>query len=261
MRALYIAATGMNSQQMNIDNISNNLANVSTTGFKRGRVDFQDLLYQSAKPAGANASVNTEIPTGINLGNGSRVASISKMFSQGSFQNTKETYDMLVEGEGFFQITMPNGETAYTRDGSFKLNSSGQVVTSNGDLLTPNITIPTNALEVTIATDGTVSAVMPGQTAPSVVGNIQIARFSNPAGLNAIGQNLFKETQSSGTAQVGTPSADGFGSLRQGFLEMSNVSMVEELVNMIVSQRAYEINSKAITTADEMLQTATQLKR
>lgn len=261
MRALYVAATGMQSQQITIDNIANNLANVSTTGFKAGRVDFQDLLYQAVKPAGANASTSTEIPTGIYLGYGSRPAAIQKVFTTGSFQRTENPLDMMVEGDGFFQITQPNGETAYTRDGAFKLDSQGRLVTSNGDVVNPAITIPTNALNISVATDGTVSATLAGQTAPSVVGNLQIARFANPGGLEPIGQNLFKESQSSGTPQVGTPSNDGFGSIRQNFLEMSNVSVVEELVSMIASQRAYEINSKAITSADEMMQTAAQLKR
>ena len=261
MRALYVAATGMQSQQTNIDNIANNLANVSTTGFKRGRADFQDLLYQAVKPAGTNASVNTEMPTGLYLGYGSRPASIQKLFTQGAFQSTGQDYDLMVEGDGFFQITMPNGETAYTRDGSFKLDNTGRLVTSNGDLLTPNVTISPGSTNVTIGTDGTVSALQPGQTAATNVGSIQIARFNNVGGLEPMGQNLYRETNSSGSPQTGTPTSQGFGSVRQGFLEMSNVSVVEELVNMIVSQRAYEINSKAITTADEMMQTATQLKR
>jgi flagellar basal-body rod protein FlgG len=261
MRALFVAATGMQSQQLNIDNIANNLANVNTTGFKRGRVDFQDLLYQAVKPAGANASVNTEVPTGIYLGYGSRPAAVQKVFAQGAYQRTDQDYDVLIEGDGFYQVTMPNGETTYTRDGAFKLDNQGRLVTSNGDLVTPNITIPSGALNVTIATDGTVSAKIAGQSAAAVVGNLTVTRFANPAGLEAIGQNLFRETQSSGTPTTGTPGNEGYGTLRQGFLEMSNVSVVEELVNMIVSQRAYEINSKAITTADEMMQTATQLKR
>ncbi|MCL5271279.1 MAG: flagellar basal-body rod protein FlgG [bacterium] len=261
MRALFVAATGMQSQQLNIDNIANNLANVNTTGFKRGRVDFQDLLYQAIRPVGANATVNTEVPTGIYLGYGSRPAAIEKNFTQGAYQQTGQPYDVLIEGDGFFQVTLPNGDTAYTRDGAFKLNNQGQVVTSNGDLLTPNITVPSDALTTTIGTDGTVTVTQAGQSAPSVIGNITIARFANPAGLEAMGQNLFRETQASGAPTTGTPGAEGYGTLRQSMLENSNVSVVEELVNMIVSQRAYEINSKAITTADEMMQTASQLKR
>ena len=261
MRALYVAATGMQSQQLNIDNIANNLANVSTTGFKRGRVDFQDLLYQAVKPAGAPASASTEVPTGIYLGYGSRPAAIQKVFSSGAYQRTDNPLDVMIEGDGFFQITLPSGENAFTRDGSFKMDSQGRLVTSNGDLVNPALTIPSNSTNPTIAPDGTVSVMVPGQTAPSVIGNLTIARFANVGGLEPIGQNLYKESQSSGTAQTGAPAAQGFGSLRQSFLEMSNVSVVEELVNMIASQRAYEINSKAITSADEMMQTAAQLKR
>lgn len=261
MRALFVAATGMQAQQLNIDNISNNLANVNTTAFKRGRVDFQDLLYQAVQPAGASASVNTEVPTGIYLGYGARPAAVQKLFTQGAYQETGQSLDILIEGDGFFEITLPSGDTAYTRDGAFKLNSGNQIVTSNGDLLTPNITIPSDATDISIAGDGTVSVMQPGQAAASVVGNLTLVRFANPAGLAPIGQNLYSETASSGTPQTGTPASDGFGELRQAFLEMSNVSVVEELVNMIVSQRAYEINSKAITTTDEMMQTAAQLKR
>ena len=261
MRALYVAATGMHAQQLNIDNISNNLANVSTNGFKRGRIDFQDLLYEAARPAGATASAGREIPTGIYVGHGSRVASIQKLFTQGSFQKTDQQYDVAIEGDGFFQIAMPNGETGYTRDGSFKLDSTGRMVTSNGDPLIPAVTIPANAERVTIADDGTVSVVQPGQAAVTVLTTITTARFPNPAGLEALGKNLYRETDSSGLVTVGNPGGDGFGALRQNFIEMSNVSVVEELVSMIVAQRAYEISSKAITTSDEMLQTATQLKR
>ena len=261
MRALFVAATGMQSQQLNIDNIANNLANVNTTGFKRGRVDFQDLLYEAVKPVGSNASVSTENPTGIYLGYGSRAAAVQKLFTQGSYQQTSQSYDLLIEGDGFFQVTLPSNQTAYTRDGSFKIDNQGRLVTSNGDPLTPNITIPTGAQKVNIGSDGTVSVMLAGQTAPSVIGNITITRFNNVGGLESLGQNLYRETQSSGAPQSGTPGNEGFGTLRQGFLEMSNVSVVEELVNMIASQRAYEINSKAITTADEMMQTAAQLKR
>lgn len=261
MRALFVAATGMQSQQLNIDNISNNLANVNTTGFKRGRVDFQDLLYQAVKPAGASASSSTEVPTGIYLGYGSRPAAIQKVFTPGAFQRTDNPLDCMVEGDGFFQITMPSGETAYTRDGAFKLDSQNRIVTSNGDPISPAINIPTGVESITIANDGTVSVTQANQPAPAVVGQIQIARFPNNGGLAAVGQNLYRETQASGAPQVGTPGNDGYGTLRQSFLEMSNVSVVEELVNMIVSQRAYEINSKAITSADEMMQTAAQLKR
>jgi flagellar basal-body rod protein FlgG len=261
MRALDVAATGMQSQQINIDNIANNLANVNTTGFKRGRVDFQDLLYQTVKPAGASASTSTEVPTGIYLGYGSRPAAIQKVFAPGAYQRTDNPLDLMIEGDGFFQVMLPNSETAYTRDGSFKLDSQGRLVTSNGDVINPAITIPQGAQNITVGNDGTVSVTMPGQTAPSVLGQMQIARFANVGGLEPIGQNLYKETQASGTPQTGTPGNNGYGTVRQSFLEMSNVSVVEELVAMIASQRAYEINSKAITSADEMMQTAAQLKR
>lgn len=261
MRALSVAATGMSSQQMNIDNISNNLANVNTTGFKRGRVDFQDLLYQTVRPAGTSASVSTEIPTGIYLGLGSRPAAIQKLFTQGSYTQTSQKLDLAIEGDGFFQITRPDGSFAYTRDGSFKLDSQGRIVNSNGELLNPAITIPSDVKteDLTIATDGTISVVQNNQS--STIGNITLARFANQGGLAPVGENLYTETQASGTAQTNTPGVQGYGTLRQGYLEASNVSVVEELVNMIVAQRAYEVSSKAITAADEMMQTAAQLKR
>jgi flagellar basal-body rod protein FlgG len=253
----------MHAQQLNIDNIAHNLANVNTTGFKRGRVDFQDLLYQNLQPAGASASQNTTVPTGIQLGLGSRPAAIQKLFTQGPIQPTGQPLDVAIEGDGFFEITLPDGTATYTRDGAFKLDEQQRLVTSNGDLITPNITIPTGVQmsDISISPSGEVSVLVPGQTTPTAVGTLTLVQFSNPAGLEAIGQNLFRESQSSGTPTTGTPGSDGYGQLRQQFLEMSNVSVVEELVNMIVSQRAYEINSKAITTADEMMQTATQLKR
>ncbi len=261
MRALSVAATGMQSQQMNIDNISNNLANVNTTGFKRGRVDFQDLLYQTVRPAGTSASVSTEVPTGIYLGLGSRPAAIQKLFTQGSYTQTSQKLDLAIEGDGFFQITRPDGSYAYTRDGSFKLDSQGRIVNSNGELLNPAITIPSDVKteDITIATDGTISVIQNGTS--STIGNLTLARFANQGGLAPVGENLYVETQASGTAQTNTPGTSGYGTLRQGYLESSNVSVVEELVNMIVAQRAYEVSSKAITAADEMMQTAAQLKR
>ena len=261
MRALFTAATGMGAQQLNIDNISNNLANVNTTGFKRGRVDFQDLLYEAVRPAGASATASTEVPTGVQVGHGVQVASIQKLFTQGSYLRTEQPLDMVIEGEGFFSVTLPDGSLGYTRDGAFKRSATGLIVTSNGDPLTQQITIPENATNLTIGRDGVVSYSTAGSTTPTLGGTILVSRFANPAGLNAVGQNLFKETASSGTATEGTPGTEGFGTLLQGNLEQSNVSMVEELVGMIIAQRAYEINSKAITTSDEMLQTATQLKR
>jgi flagellar basal-body rod protein FlgG len=258
MRALHTAATGMQSQQVNLDNISNNLANVSTTGFKRGRADFQDLIYQALAAAGASAE--TETPTGVQIGYGSRLASVQKLFTQGSFQATNQPLDVAVEGDGFFQISMPDGTLAYTRDGSFKLDSTGQIVTSNGYPLSTPITIPSDATRTIIEKDGTVRVEQPDGT-QTVIGNFQLYKFVNAAGLTPLGHNLFLETSVSGANQAGTPGQQGYGTLTQGALELSNVSVVEELIAMIVSQRAYEVNSKAITTADEMMQTATQLKR
>lgn len=258
MRALYAAATGMHSQQTNLDNIANNLANVSTTGFKRGRADFQDLLYQSLRPVGSSA--NSEIPTGIHVGFGSRLASVQKLFTQGSLAGTEQPLDIAIEGDGFFQVTRADGSLAYTRDGSFKLDSTGQLVTNNGDALSAAITIPTDATEIIINTDGSVVSRL-SDGSQSVINNIPTYKFINPAGLTPLGHNLFQETTSSGTATEGTPGSQGYGTLVQGFLEMSNVSVVSELVSMIVGQRAYEINSNAIRTADEMMQSASALKR
>lgn len=257
MRALHTAATGMQAQQINMDNIANNLANVSTTGFKRGRADFQDLLYQALQPVGSSAGL--ESPTGIHVGYGSRLASISKLFTQGALVNTNQETDLAIQGEGFFEITMPDGTQAYTRDGSFKMDSTGQLVTNSGNPLSSAVTIPSPNNGFRVDQDGAVIVTVDG--AESTVGNIQLFRFSNAGGLQPIGQNLFAPTQSSGTATSGTPGTDGLGTLASGFLETSNVSVVDELVSMIVGQRAYEINSRAITTAEEMMQTASQLKR
>jgi flagellar basal-body rod protein FlgG len=260
MRALFIAASGMRSQQINIDVIANNLANVNTSGFKKGRADFEDLFYQTLRAAGASASTNTEVPSGITLGYGSRAASTQKIFSQGDFKPTGEMLDIVIEGDGFFQITLPAGGTAYTRAGHFQQDSTGQIVTPNGDPLTPTITIPADYETILIASDGTVSSISQSGSTTTQIGNIQLANFQNPAGLNAIGSNLFLETSAAGAATTGTPGLNGLGQIRQGILEMSNVSMVDELVSMIIGQRAYEINSKAIQTADEMMQVAGQLK-
>lgn len=258
MRALFTAATGMQAQQVNLDNIANNLANVSTTGFKRGRADFQDLLYQALGPVGSTAG--TETPTGIQVGYGSRLASIQKLFNQGALQQTNAPLDLAIEGNGFFQISLADGTLAYTRDGSFKMDSTGQLVTNNGDVLGTPVTIPAENLGVQVGKDGTVEVIgTDGLAVP--VGTLQLYRFQNPGGLRPMGQNLFLETETSGAATAGTPSQDGFGSLAQGFLELSNVSVVEELVSMIVTQRAYEINSKAINAAEEMMRTASDLKR
>lgn len=261
IRSLWTAATGMEAQQLNIDVISNNLANVNTTGFKKSRVDFQDLLYQTMLPAGTAVSSDAQTPTGIQVGLGTRAAATQKIFSQGDFQQTSNPLDLVIEGDGFFQITMPTGETAYTRDGTFKRDSQGRMVTSDGYAMDPQITIPADATTISVGADGTVSVLLPGQAAPQEVGKIQIAKFSNPAGLDNAGRNLLKATAASGEAITDVPGTNGLGTLGHGFIEMSNVKVVEEMVNMIVAQRAYEINAKAIQTADDMLQIANNLRR
>lgn len=261
LRTLSIAASGMQAQALNIDVISNNLANVNTSGFKKSRADFQDLLYQTLRPAGVASSAGNQVPTGIQLGHGTRPVATQKIFTQGDYQYTKNELDMAIEGDGFFQTLQSNGDVAYTRAGTFKLNSEGQIVTSDGLLMEPNITIPMDSTAISIGTDGTVSVLQAGQADPSEIGTIQLARFINPAGLNSIGRNLYLPTSASGDAIVGTAGEDGFGTISQGYLEMSNVSVVDEMVNMITAQRAYEINSKAISTADEMLQMANNIKR
>jgi flagellar basal-body rod protein FlgG len=255
-----IAASGMEVQQTNMDVISNNLANVNTSGFKRSRGDFQDLLYQTITPPGAPSSSSTESPTGMQIGLGSRVVSVSKIFTQGEFRQTGNELDMAVEGEGFLQVLLPTGEKAYTRDGAMKKSVQGKLVTSNGYPLEPAITVPDGATLLTIAPDGTVSAMLAGSTTPTVLGTIQLARFSNPSALRSLGKNLFAATPSSGTATVANPGQNGYGTLAQGFLEASNVNIIEEMVNMIVGQRAYEINSKVIQTVDQMLRTATNVR-
>jgi len=261
IRALFTAVTGMKAQELNIDVMANNLANVNTVGFKRSRADFQDLLYQTLREAGAASSATTQIPTGLQVGLGSRPVAVQKLFIQGDFQPTERSLDLAIEGDGFFQITQPNGELAYSRAGSFKTDSQGRIVNSDGYLLDPEITIPADTLTITVGTDGTVSVVTAGQTTSSQVGSIQLAKFSNSAGLKSLGRNLFVPTEASGSATTGTPGQDGFGTIAQGFLEQSNVSIVEELTQMIVAQRAYEVNSKAVQSADEMLQTANNMKR
>lgn len=261
IRALWTAASGMQSQQTNIDVIANNLANVNTNGFKKSRPDFQDLMYQNLKTVGAPATSSTQIPSGIQIGLGSKVAAVTKDFTAGNITQTGNSLDLAIEGDGFFQIQMTDGTTAYSRDGSFKKDSQGRMVNSDGNPLTPAIVIPNNASSVTIGTDGTVSVQQAGQTTPTTVGTIQLATFSNPAGLSSMGHNLFQTTDSSGTANTGTAGQNGIGTISQGFLEMSNVSVMEEMVNMIVSQRAYETNSKAVQAADEMLQDTNNIKR
>jgi flagellar basal-body rod protein FlgG len=261
IRSLWTAASGMQAQTSNIDVISNNLANVNTAGFKRSRADFQDLLYETVRPAGTSTAGGSEVPTGIQIGHGTRTVATQKIFMQGDFQHTQNQLDMAIEGQGFFQITQANGDIAYSRAGNFKIDSEGRLVSPDGLLMEPQITIPTDALSVAIGTDGAVSVLQPGATAPAVVGNIELARFVNPAGLQSIGRNLFLQTAASGDPTTGTPGVDGFGTIAQGYLEMSNVSVVDEMVNMITAQRAYEINSKAIQAADDMLQLVNTLKR
>jgi flagellar basal-body rod protein FlgG len=262
IRALYSAASGMTAQQLNVDNIAHNLANANTAGYKSRRAQFQDLLYQSLVQPGASAGQQTVVPTGLQVGLGTRAASNEIVFSQGDFQNTDNPFDLVIQGRGFFQVRLPSGELAYTRAGSFHLDRDGNLVTPEGDALEPQITIPAEAQTVSIASDGTVSFTVQGQTAVQMGGQIQIAIFQNPAGLNSLGRNLYMPTDASGDPTVGNPGGqEGMGSLLQGYLEQSNVSVVEEFVNLIVSQRAYEANSKVVKAADEMYQQVNNLQR
>ena len=260
IRALYTAASGMNAQQANIDNVAHNLANVNTTGFKKSRVEFEDLVYQQLKAAGSPTSQEAEAPIGLEAGLGSRAVATARNFSAGNLRNTNEPFDLAIEGSGFLQVSLPGGETGYTRAGNLHLNAQGQLVTAEGVLLQPAITIPPNATSVSISKDGIVSAAVPGQP-PQQLGTIELANFQNPAGLEARGGNIFVATPASGDPQTGVPGADGLGTLAQGFLEDSNVSVVEEMVNMILGQRAYEANSRVIRAADEMLQNVNGLAR
>jgi len=253
-QAMWISKTGLEAQQTRMSVISNNLANVNTTGFKKSRAIFEDLLYQNVRQVGAQSSQNTELPSGLQIGTGVRTVATEKSHTQGTIQQTGQSLDMAVSGRGFFQILRPDGDISYTRDGSFKLDSTGQLVTSGGYPLEPAITIPEDALSVTIGVDGTVSVLQPGSGTPSQVGNITLADFINPTGLDPIGENQFRESLSSGSPTVGTPGESGVGQVSQGALETSNVNVVEEMVSMIETQRAYEMNSKAISTADQMMQ-------
>jgi len=263
IRALYTAASGMNAQQLNVDNIANNLANANTTGYKTRRAQFQDLLYQNMVQPGSAASQQSTVPAGLQLGLGTKSSSNEIIFTQGNFAETDNPMDLVIQGNGFFQILQPtSGQLAYTRDGSFQLDQNGNMVTSNGNLLQPQITIPSNAQSVTIAGDGTVSYLLPNQAAATKAGQIQIAGFQNPAGLNSLGQNLYQPTDASGAAIVGAPGGqDGFGTLLQGYTEQSNVSIVQEFINLIVAQRAYEANSKVVKAADDMYQQVNNLKQ
>jgi len=254
MRSLWISKTGMEAQQTQLDTISNNLANASTNGYKRAHAVFEDLMYQNLRQAGANSSEQTTLPTGLQAGLGTRAVATARNFSQGNLQQSSNPLDIAIRGNGFFEVQLPDGTTGYTRDGSFQVSATGQLVTNNGYTVQPGITIPANAQSVTIGNDGTVTVVVPGQAAPQSVGQIQIASFVNPGGLEPKGQNLYSETAASGAPNVGSPGQNGLGTLQQGFVETSNVNVVEELVQMIQTQRAYELNSKAIQTSDQMLQ-------
>jgi flagellar basal-body rod protein FlgG len=260
IRALWTASTGMDAQQLNMDVIANNLANVNTPGFKKSRADFQELLYQTIRTAGSTGTGGNEIPAGIQVGLGTRPAAVQRIFTEGDLQKTGNDMDIAIQGDGFFQVQLPNGTEAYTRAGDFKKDSSGRLVTSDGYPLQPQIVIPSNATKVTIGEDGTVTAFLDGQTTGNSIGTVQLAMFSNPVGLNSLGQNLFTETASSGAPVTGTPGQNGVGTLAQGFLEGSNVSIMQEMVNMIAGQRAYEVNSKAIKSADQMLQMTDNLQ-
>jgi flagellar basal-body rod protein FlgG len=259
MRSLWIAKTGLDAQQTQLDVVSNNLANVSTNGFKRSRAVFEDLLYQKLRPAGAQSSQQTQVPEGLQIGTGVRPVATARLHTQGNLQQTANQLDLAVSGSGFLQIQMPDGTTAYTRDGSLHMDAQGQLVNSNGYALSPAITIPANTQSITVAPDGTISVTQQGTATPVQVGTVQLANFINPAGLQALGQNVYAETAASGTATTGTPGTNGLGTVNQGFVETSNVNVVEEMVSMIQTQRAYEINSKAIMASDQMLQKLTQL--
>jgi flagellar basal-body rod protein FlgG len=261
-RALYTAASGMSAQQMNLDNIANNLANSSTTGFRGSRLEFQDLMYQSVIAPGSAATAQTTVPDGLQIGLGTRVASTEMLQTQGDAVNTGNPLDVMIQGQGFFQVQMPNGEIAYTRDGTFHLDQNRTLVTANGNQLQPTITIPADALTINIGSDGTVSVTEPGQTQASQVGTIQLANFPNPGGLTALGGNLFTPTTASGQAVVGTPGgADGLGTIQQGMLEQSNVDVVDQFIQMILTQRSYESNSRVVQAADEMLQNLNNMNR
>ena len=253
-QALWVAKTGLDAQQTRMAVVSNNLANVNTTGYKQGRAVFEDLLYQNIRQSGAQSSQDTQLPSGMALGTGVRVVATEKLFTQGSVLQTGNALDVAINGRGFFQVLKPDGELAYTRDGTFQINSQGELVTSSGYVVQPGIAIPDAAQSITIGTDGVISVKLAGQTTPTQVGTLEIADFINPVGLQAVGENLYIETAASGSSQPGTPGLNGLGSINQGALEGSNVNVVSELVNMIETQRAYEMNSKAISTSDQMMQ-------
>ncbi|MDH5204277.1 MAG: flagellar basal-body rod protein FlgG [Hylemonella sp.] len=259
MNSLWISKTGMEAQQKQLDVISNNLANVSTNGFKRANAVFEDLMYQNLRQVGANSSEQSQLPTGLQIGLGVRTVATSRTFSQGSLQQSSSNLDVAIQGNGFFQVNMPDGTVGYTRDGSFQIDAQGRLVTSSGLTVANGVTVPANAKSVSIANDGTVTAQIPGNASPQPIGNIALASFVNPPGLQPLGQNLFAETPASGQPNTGAPNSNGMGALMQGFVETSNVNVVQELITMIQTQRAYEMNSKAIQTSDQMLQKLGQL--
>ncbi|MCG2582860.1 flagellar basal-body rod protein FlgG [Massilia sp. TS11] len=259
IRSLYIAKTGLEAQQTSMDVVTNNLANVSTNGYKRARAVFEDLLYQNVRQPGAQSSQQTNLPSGMQIGTGVRTVATEKIHTQGNPQHTGNDKDLMINGSGFFSVLLPDGTTAYTRDGSFQRDNNGQLVTSSGYVVQPAITIPANATSLTVGRDGTVSVTLAGQTAASQIGSLQVATFINPAGLESKGENLYVETSASGNPNTNTPGTNGAGVLMQGYVESSNVNVVEEMVAMIQTQRAYEINSKAVTTSDQMLQKISQL--
>ncbi|HYM32839.1 MAG TPA: flagellar basal-body rod protein FlgG [Candidatus Cybelea sp.] len=261
MRSLSIAATGMLAQQLNVDVISNNIANLNTTGYKRQRAEFQDLLYQNLRRVGASSSDSgTVVPSGIQIGVGVSTGAVYRITSQGNLQSTSNTFDLAVQGKGYFQVQLPGNGVAYTRAGSFQLSPTGQIVTQDGFVVQPAITVPSNAISVSISATGQVQATLPNQVAPQTVGQMNLAIFPNEAGLEAMGDNLMLESSASGPAQLGVPGAIGIGTVRQGFLETSNVNPVDEITNLIAAQRAYEMNSKVITTSDQMLAQINQLQ-
>jgi len=261
IRSLWTSATGMHAQAKNIDVISNNLANVNTVGFKRSRAEFQDLVYENVKAPGAPSSADSTVPTGVQIGHGVRTVATHKLFTQGDVSHTGNQLDLAIEGDGFFQITQPNGDNAYTRSGNFKLDSEGRIVTVDGFALEPEITVPVDATSISVGSDGTVAVILAGESEASEIGSIQLAQFVNPAGLSSIGRNMYSQTDATGDPTEGTPGEDGLGTISQGYLEMSNVKVVEEMVNMVAAQRAYEVNAKAIQATDEMLQMVNGMKR
>ena len=261
IKAMRTAATGMVAQQMNVDNIANNLANVNTTGFKQTKIEFQDVLYQNLRRAGTASALGTEVPTGLSIGYGTRASATVRSFSEGNLTPTGNPLDLAIDGDGFFQVQMPDGTTGYTRDGAFKISGDGQIVTSEGYFVLPQMAVPEGSTAISVGTDGTVEVMVSGQNDPVQIGQVELARFVNPAGMLAIGRNILMPTRASGDPVTGVPTQSGLGQIDQGYLEMSNVKVVDEMVNMIVAQRAYEMNSKAIQTADDMAGIANNLKR